>query len=255
MQAWSEIATGLHDRRSTAARSFRLVPDSRRLEALRGQKFAASETKSRATHTRGMAPTDTRTPPCSNRHALSAVFVMMTLLSGCSGGGEDSSTSDDDTATSDDGMSDTSAASDDTVTDTPPPTGDPGPGAFDPDYETSDAFFTRMSTSVPSQIHAQQRTWYSSNISDLPRTGPFTVPEGTVAIKAEYDQAGDNFITVVMIKREAGYDPDGNDWYYEGREPDGSLASSPTPGPAGLCKGCHSGGADTDFLLGFDLEN
>ncbi len=130
-----------------------------------------------------------------------------------------------------------------------------GPGAFDPDYETSSEFFTRIEEPMPSNIHAMQRTWYSSNLADLPLTGPFTVPEGSVAIKAEYDADGNNFTTVVMIKREAGYDPDGNDWYYEVRNPDGSQADSPAPGRVALCSGCHKDGADTDFLLGFDREN
>ncbi len=130
-----------------------------------------------------------------------------------------------------------------------------GPGAFDPDYETSSEFFTRIEQPMPSNIHAMQRTWYSSNLADLPLTGPFTVSEGSVAIKAEYNADGNNFTTVVMIKREAGYDPDGNDWYYEVRNPDGSQADSPAPGRIALCSGCHKDGAETDFLLGFDLAN
>jgi len=191
--------------------------------------------------------------------AAFAILVTSLLLSGCGGGDDGPETESDDssTATSDDGTSD-NGVSDETSSDepsAPPATGDPGPGAFDPDYQTSDAFFTRLATPLASRIHAQQRTWFSVNIADLPPEGPFTVPEGTVAIKAEYDADGTNFVTVVMVKREAGYDPDGNDWYYEAREPDGTLASSPTPGPASLCKSCHADGADTDFLLGFNLEN
>src|SRR5690606_39668321 len=108
---------------------------------------------------------------------------------------------------------------------------------------------------MESGVHAQQRTWYSVNVADLPEDGPFSVPEGTTAIKAEYDDEGEFFLSVVMIKREAGYDPNGNDWYYEARNPDGSLASSPAPGRVTLCSGCHSRGASTDFLLAFDLEN
>ncbi len=130
-----------------------------------------------------------------------------------------------------------------------------GPGEFNPDYETSSEFFTRIEQPMPSNIHAMQRTWYSSNLAQLPLTGPFTVPEGSVAVKAEYDADRDNFTTVVMIKREAGYDPEGNDWYYEVRNPDGSQADSPAPDRVALCSGCHKDGADTDFLLGFDLEN
>jgi hypothetical protein len=133
--------------------------------------------------------------------------------------------------------------------------GEAGPGAFDPLFETSVAFFTRMSTTEDSNIHYQQRTWYSQNLADFPRQGPFIAPEGSVAIKTEATDEGEHFTTMVMVKREPGYDPEGNDWYYEVRNPDGSLDESPAPGRIGLCRGCHGGGQATDYLLAFDIEN
>jgi len=137
----------------------------------------------------------------------------------------------------------------------PPATGDPGPGEYQEGYQTSSEFFTRMSQPALGPTHRMMRIWYSTNVEELPPGGPFTVPEGTVAIKAEFDASGENFLTVVMVKREAGYDAANGNWYYEGRLPDGSLASDPTPGPAPLCVGCHDDSPDTDYLRGFDIEN
>jgi hypothetical protein len=159
------------------------------------------------------------------------------------------------------------AADDDTTQPAPDGTGDSancdvvasgpeaGPGAFALDYETSSDFFTRIGQPLPSRIHANQRTWYSSNVESYAQDGPFTAPPGTVAIKAEYDADGNNFITVVMVKQQAGYDPENGDWCYEAREPDGTVAADPVPGPASLCIGCHQGAASTDYLLGFALSN
>lgn len=134
--------------------------------------------------------------------------------------------------------------------------GTPGPGQFQGDYETSPAFFTRMSAPMDSgSVHGSVRIWYSANVADLPPAGPFVVPEGTVAIKNEYDSMGVVFVKVVMVKKSAGYDPDHSDWYYEARNPDDSLASNPTPGTPSLCIDCHTASADTDYLQGFALMN
>ncbi len=135
--------------------------------------------------------------------------------------------------------------------------GMPGPGAYEADYKTSSGFFTR--TSVPfdsGSVHGTVRIWYSTNVMDLPTSGPFVAPVGTVAIKEEYDGMGAVLVKVVMIKKPAGYDPANHDWYYEARNPDDSLATDPTPGPAPLCISCHQNAADTtDYLQGFAVSS
>ncbi|MEZ4444838.1 MAG: hypothetical protein R3B72_37530 [Polyangiaceae bacterium] len=134
--------------------------------------------------------------------------------------------------------------------------GTPGPGSYQPDYATSSDYFTRMSQPADSgSVHGTVRIWYSANIMDLPTDGPFTVPEGTVAVKEEYNASNQVFIKVVMIKQAAGYDPANNDWYYEARNPDDTIANDPVPGKPNLCISCHSDGAITDYLLGFDIAS
>ncbi len=131
-----------------------------------------------------------------------------------------------------------------------------GPGEYLADYATSDLFFTRMNAPAGSgSVHGTVRIWYSSNVEGLAAEEPFVVPEGTVAIKDEYDGSGTVFVKVVMIKKAAGYDPDNGDWYYEARNPDDSVASNPTPGTPSLCIECHRQGASTDYLLGFSIAN
>jgi hypothetical protein len=133
---------------------------------------------------------------------------------------------------------------------------EPGPGAYQTDYEASEAFFTRMSEPANSgSVHGSVRIWYSANVMDLPPMGPFVAPEGTVAIKNEYDASNDVFVKVVMIKKPAGYDPSNNDWYYEARNADDTLANDPVPGKPSLCIDCHRAAEDTDYLQGFSLSN
>ncbi|MEO7035743.1 MAG: hypothetical protein ABI548_17560, partial [Polyangiaceae bacterium] len=126
-----------------------------------------------------------------------------------------------------------------------------GVGEFRSDYKTSASFFTRMSTPADSgSVHGVVRIWYSSNVAALATSGPFVVPEGTVAIKDEYDSSGAVLVKVVMIKKASGYDATHHDWYYEARGPDDSLAANPVPGTPSLCVSCHSGAPDTDYLQG-----
>lgn len=135
-------------------------------------------------------------------------------------------------------------------------TGPRGPGEFLPEYQTSSSFFTRTSQPAASgSVHGKVRIWYSSNIKDVPVSGPIAVPEGTVAVKEEYDGSNHVFVKVVMIKRPAGYDPANHDWYYEARNPDNTIATNPTPGKPSLCINCHRDGSTTDFLRGFAIAN
>jgi hypothetical protein len=135
-------------------------------------------------------------------------------------------------------------------------TGQPGPGEYQADYDTSGDFFTRMSQPADSgSVHGKVRIWYSNNVMDLPTSGPFVVPEGTVAIKDEFDASNAVIVKVVMVKKPAGYDPANQDWYYEARNPDHSIASDPVPGKASLCIGCHQNAKATDYLQGFALAN
>ncbi len=130
------------------------------------------------------------------------------------------------------------------------------PGAYQDDYETSGAFFTRMSEPADSgSVHGTVRIWYSKSVMDMPLDGPFMAPEGTVAIKDEFDSSGAVFVKVVMVKREAGYDSEHHDWYYEARNADGTLASDPVPGTPSLCVDCHQDAEDTDYLQGFSISN
>jgi hypothetical protein len=129
------------------------------------------------------------------------------------------------------------------------------PGAFLTDFEESDKFFTIMDSFVAGNSpHGRSLIYYSTNIRELIDKEQFTVPEGTVSIKA-FDNEGDDAIEgyAIMIKKESGYDPENNDWYYEMRNPDGTLMESPEPGANPMCIGCHAVAKSTDYLAGTEL--
>ncbi len=59
----------------------------------------------------------------------------------------------------------------------------------------------------------------------------------------------------IMFQREAGYDPDNNNWFWAEYNPDGSVLNfqgSDLSGRAPLCIACHTalGGADREILNG-----
>lgn len=127
-----------------------------------------------------------------------------------------------------------------------------GPGEFMADYATNSAFFTRMSAPVKgSTVHSTVRIWYSFNVRDLIAQDSFTVPVGTVSIKeTDRDDNGSADALVVMVKKDAGYDPENGDWHYELRTPQGTLLQQPPPGRIAGCINCHKGYSQTDYLGG-----
>lgn len=127
-----------------------------------------------------------------------------------------------------------------------------GPGQFESDFRTSDDFFTQMSgLELGMSPHRWQQTWYSTTLRDLVEDDTFVAPVGTVAIK-EFAAAEEGPVGgyAVMVKREAGYDPDNGDWYYEMRDPSGDPMAMPEPGPIPDCIDCHQQFATTDYLGG-----
>jgi hypothetical protein len=127
-----------------------------------------------------------------------------------------------------------------------------GPGGFRTDFRSSDHFFTKMrDLRQGTSPHGRSQIYYSTNIKSLIETSSFIAPIGTVAIKP-FDMVGDSQIDgiAVMVKKEAGYDPEHSDWYYENRMPDGALAQDPAPGKIAMCISCHANATATDYLLG-----
>lgn len=138
-------------------------------------------------------------------------------------------------------------------------TGEPGPGAFDPGFETSDDFFTRMTEAMPGLTvspHGVVQIYYSANLEPLLDEEEFEVPEGSVAIKVQ-DRDGDDKVDniMVMVKKEAGFDPDTRDWLYEQYSPSGALQYSGTDTLQSFCSDCHNGYPKKGELAGTELEN
>ncbi|MEW6753513.1 MAG: hypothetical protein AB1505_21395 [Candidatus Latescibacterota bacterium] len=131
-----------------------------------------------------------------------------------------------------------------------------GPGAYQADFRNSAQFFTRMSgLRQGTSPHGKSQIWYSRNVQDRIAKPAFSVPEGTTAIKT-FDSDGVEGIDglAVMVKREAGYDAEHNDWYYEMRDPSGAVMADPPAGATSMCVSCHAGCADRDYLCGTQLR-
>jgi hypothetical protein len=81
--------------------------------------------------------------------------------------------------------------------------------------------------------------------------GDATFSEGALLVKENLDADGNPSGYFAMYKAFAGYDPDGNDWYWLRVDAAGEVADS---GKIALCKGCH-GGATSDFVWGVPADN
>lgn len=161
--------------------------------------------------------------------------LLLLSLWGCSGGVDAETKSDTGT---------------DSVSDTGSDMGEPGPGAFAADFETSADFFTLMAAPVDGgTVHGTVQIWYSSNLRELIESGgDFTAPTGSVAIKVQDN--GAEAITA-MVKQPPGFDPDNGDWSYEQRSIDGTLNSE---GALSFCIDCHEDWPGTDYLAGTELR-
>lgn len=139
--------------------------------------------------------------------------------------------------------------------------GTPGPEEGEPcgstlgtgyadDFMTSASFTTFMAAPVDEgSVHGTMQIWYSNDLADvIDGDGALEAPVGATAIKT-VDNG--NELHVVMVKEEAGYDPDNGDWCYEFRDPDGTLQDA---GRLGNCQGCHIGFSGTDYLGGTDIR-
>lgn len=134
--------------------------------------------------------------------------------------------------------------------------GEKGPGEFKADYKTSKQFFTLMDgIKMGKSPHGKVQIWYSNDLKDLVGMGTFTAPVGAVSIKPY--EMGEKKGLAVMVKKEAGFDKDNGDWYYEMRMPNGKMMQKdgmPMAGKMKMCTGCHAAASAKDYLAGTELR-
>jgi hypothetical protein len=136
----------------------------------------------------------------------------------------------------------------DDPTDEVAPIGEPGPGAFVEDFDTSAEFFTLMAGPADAgSVHGLMQIWYSENLRPLVTSGEgFVAPEGSVAIKR---QGADMDLYNIMIKPPAGDAPEAGDWWFEQRDASFAVTRS---GSVDFCVDCHAGYPERDLLAGVD---
>jgi hypothetical protein len=133
---------------------------------------------------------------------------------------------------------------------------DPGPGAFDPDFETSQAFFTQMSEPAvgleDASPHGVVQIWYSINLQPATEMDTFEASEGSVAIKTQQYEDGAYTEILVMIKEAEETTPSRNDWRFEVRTAEGELVG---PSDPDFCADCHNAFSDHGGLAGIGVSN
>ena len=81
------------------------------------------------------------------------------------------------------------------------------------------------------------------------------MPVGTALVKAQHENAGGQKgagkSLTVMVKMEAGFDPEHGDWYYGVYSYDGKKAmmEGKSDGKTAMCVNCHDT-ADVDYVFG-----
>ena len=68
------------------------------------------------------------------------------------------------------------------------------------------------------------------------------IPDGAILLKETFNDAeGTDLKDITVMKKVAGYNADGSDWYWAQYLEDGSVQTSGAPT---MCTGCHASGDD-----------
>lgn len=87
-------------------------------------------------------------------------------------------------------------------------------------------------------------------------------PEGVSADEVLNDPAAHLGAVTIMFRREEGYDPDNQDWFWAKYLPDGSMDKNPkgmalagrvAKGADQGCIACHTGAGGEDYIFTMDL--
>ena len=75
------------------------------------------------------------------------------------------------------------------------------------------------------------------------------MPEGSTVLKEGYDSEGE-LISVVVMHKVEGFDPEYNDWFWLEYDADGEIKAE---GRVLSCQNCHARQANNDYLFTGDL--
>lgn len=67
--------------------------------------------------------------------------------------------------------------------------------------------------------------------------------EGAILVEEGYQDEGETFKSLVVMRKVPGFDPDAGDWFWASYDEDGAEVVS---GRVGACSSCHAAG--TDFV-------
>jgi len=82
--------------------------------------------------------------------------------------------------------------------------------------------------------------------------GDADYPFGSVIVKENFDETGQNLMAVTVMYRTQGFAPESDDWYWVKYEPNGAVARKNDRPLAGVVKGCidcHQGAAGNDYVF------
>ncbi len=149
----------------------------------------------------------------------------------------------------------------------PTPTTAPAPTPeMDPDQAMAQELWTRMQESGYQErwtlVEGKGRlyrgldphgallsTYLNDPAAEAMRGQVGTMPDGAMIIKENY-MPDATLAAITVMYKEAGYDPDHNDWFWVKYNPDGSIAAAGKP--AG-CISCHGSRRTNDYIFTFPL--
>ncbi len=106
--------------------------------------------------------------------------------------------------------------------------------------------------------HGMLLTTYLNDIAIAALEGDATaMPVGSIFVKENYMPDSMLAAITVMVKREAGYNPDHADWFFTKILADGTVDAMDgmrLEGRAMMCQGCHLGRAANDYLMTADIN-
>lgn len=110
-------------------------------------------------------------------------------------------------------------------------------------------------------MHGPVIQYISGNVGVGDRTGTFILKRNyrgeDLSVEETFTAPLENFDSMgIMFRREEGYAPDSQDWFWVKFMPDGAVASTPNgakmAGKVGACIGCHEPAEGGDFVFSHD---
>lgn len=119
----------------------------------------------------------------------------------------------------------------------------------DADYTEAWSTVPGKGTLYPGQVPhgALLTTYLNPEAAEALEAQPGVMPEGAIIVKENYTE-DETLNSITVMRKQSGFDPDHNDWFWAGYGADGTIQAA---GQAAGCISCHGAVRTNDYIFTF----